>query len=284
MPCYTVADIPVLGPLLSAIPGVGGVNLTTPVTNAFINGLLSWREYEVYKDHRAKLNALATRNKEIARIAKGKNNEVEAKRASLYALLNTETPCTVCCDDVRLTVFSRMAEPFKAYRNQSEQLHYSQCGRKQDLLRKTLDAVPNAIAATAEAYNQEYKICEAVHQDYLRGITSSAYRGEVPNPAVLSELARNTADNLNDSSQLFSQFLNETTRSIGVQIANNTRISQATDVGLQSTAQSRPDLFNLQTQNPQQQPLFVQQQQPFQVTQPLSIYGDNNGSTQSNSP
>lgn len=283
MPCYTVNDIPVLGPLLALIPGVGGTNLTTPITNAFVNGLLSWREYEVYKDHRDKLNALAERNKVIARQAKAKNNEVEAKRAELYELLNAETPCEICCDDVRLSALNAMSRPFKDYRNRSEQLHYSQCGRKASMLRETLDMIPDAIASTAEKAHQELVICESIHQDYLRGVTSSAYRGEVPSPAILAELARNAADNLNDSSQLFSQFLNESTRSIGVQLANNSRISQAVDVGLQSSQRNDPNLFNLETQNPQQQPLFVQQQ-PFQVTQPLSIYGDTNGSNQSNSP
>lgn len=285
MPCYTIGDLPVvgavLGPLIDlVIPGASGTPITTPLANAFINGLLSWRELETYKDHRAKLNALAERNKELARIAKAKNNEVEAKRTELYDLLNEETECVECCEDVRLTVFETMSNPFKQHRDRAEQLHYSQCARKDDSLRNVLDMIPQAIANTASAYNNEYGICESIHQDYLRGITSSAYRGEVPNPAILAELARNTADNLNDSSQLFSQFLNETNRSIGVQIANNRQISQPSSVGLQSK-QSNSELFNLVNQNPQQQPIFIQQQQqqPLQPIQGLTIYGDNNGST-----
>ena len=268
MPCYTVGQIPIIGPALALIPGVGNTPISSPMTNAFINGLLAWREYEVYKDHRDKLNALATRNKELARIAKGKNNEVEAKRTLLYDQLNEEPTCEPCCDDVKLTVFSTMAQSFKAYHRQSEQLHYSQCGAKQTLLRATLDDLPRAIANTASAYNQEYKICESTRQDYLRGVTTSAYRGDVPSPAILSELARNAADNLNDSSDLFSQFLSETTRSIGYEIGTRANIRENTSaIGLGNNPFVNGDVFNPSGQ----QPVLNQPVQPFTVPQPTQL-------------
>ena len=267
MPCFSLPNIqfPLLPP----------IQLTIPLINAAVNAWASYEELQIYKDHRAKLNALAVRNMEIGRVAKAKNNEVEAKRALLYEQLCEEPQCEPCCDDIKYGVFTAMAVPMKRYQQRTEGLHYSQCGLKQSLLRDTLDELPRAIANTASAYNQEYRLCESVRQDYLRGVTSSAYRGEVPNPAILNELARNAADNLNDSSDLFSQFLSETTRSIGYEIGTRANFREATSaVGLGNNQFINGDVFNPQ-QNNFNQNQFAPPIQPFTIPQPISLGDDN---------
>lgn len=276
MPCFTLPNIQF--PLLPAI------QITIPLINAAINAWASYEELQIYKDHRSKLNALSDRNMTIGRQAKAKNNEVEAKRAALYARLCEQPQCEPCCDDVKLSVFSAMGNVFKRYQNQSEQLHHSQCGMKETLIRSALDELPKAISNTAAVYNQEYNFCESVRQDYLRGVTSSAYRGEVPSPGVLSAIAQSNAENLNDSSILFSQFFSETTRSIGLEIGRrnieerNSRNNFS--VGLQSNQLNSP-VTN-------QQPAVLQQTPAFGVgietirtdflgSPPPSSFGGNNG-------
>lgn len=273
MACFTLPNIQF--PLLPAI------QLTIPLINAAVNAWASYEELQIYKDHRSKLDALSDRNMVIGRQAKAKNNEVEAKRELLYAKLNEEPECEPCCTDVKLSVFSAIGPAFKRYQVQAEQLHFSQCGMKETLLRSALDELPKAISNAAIVYNEEYSFCESLKQDYLRGVTSSAYRGEAPNPSVLSTIAQSNAENLNDSSILFSQFFNETTRNIGLELGRRSieeRNSRNNfPVGLQSN-----ELIN---QVNTQQTIVQQQQTPtfdvglntsqFLGSPPQSSFGGN---------
>ena len=268
MPCFDLADIPVLGPLL---PPVVTGNITIPMIGAMINAYASYLELDLFKEHKGYLDFLTDENMDIGRSLKAKGKEVEELREQLNELTNVEPECEPCCDDAKLSVYRALSSNFKQYQRDSEQLHHSQVGISQLFQQRALDSIPQAIATVAESYQYEYDICDAIGQDYLRTVTTSAYRGEAPNPNILAGVASTRADSLNDSSALFSNFLSTAFRGIGRELETNRiaerQVDDATQVGLRNT------FDNNRTIPLDTRPTYIENYTP---SAPVSVFGDSN--------
>ena len=256
------------------IPGFG-ISITVPVLNAAINALLAYNEYTIYADHRDRLDKLTDRNMKLAHIVEDANDKLLELRDEAYEKMQEEIECEPCCNQMDSIVFRNMANPMNTYANAVDNLHYSQIGSRGAFMRNVLKNLPVAIESASDFVNREEMTCQRIKQNQQSAQISSGYRGELPSPSILADVAQTNATALNTSSIILSQFIDESMRSIGVQMAyNKQRQEPEFKVGRNYTSNqnSVENRFNPTV------PVTSQYNAPALAYTPVSAYGvPNNG-------
>lgn len=249
--------------------GLLPINVTVPLMNAAINALLAYNEYEIYSDHRDRLDVLTDANMKLATDIDDANKKLWDLRDELYELSDkNEIECEPCCEDAMYEVFSRNTQAMQTYQRLSESLHYSQLGARASFMVQALSGLPTTFESAASRLHNEANLCASFKEDHIRGVTSSGFRGEMPSSAILAQVAQTNADTMNDSAIFMSHFINEAFQSIGQQIGYNRRQKVGTfDVG------GNPQTMDAQVG----QGVLPNQQSSLQYNSPVSVYNNNGG-------
>jgi len=266
--------------------------ITFPIMNAVLNAWLAYKEYELYKDHRDRLDKLTDRNMELAiKLFDAHKELVELRNELEVKIANEEEPdCEPCCDDFQGTVMAAMSGSLDAIPVAEERLHNEQIGMHEVVFLEAVKPLPQAMEAGTREIGRQMATCAGMKADWRRTQVSSGHRGEFPSASILANMAVDTASGLNTSSIILSHFINESMRSVGIAYGRY-RDTQQTQfqVGLKSTQDDNRFLNNQGA--PYGQPNYgigASQQQPqynsyFDPT--LSVYGNNNyGISQSGRP
>lgn len=250
--------------------GLLPINVTVPLMNAAINALLAYNEYEIYSDHRTRLDILTDKNMALATRIDDANKELWDLRDELYDLVDkNEVECEPCCGDAMYEVFSINARAMHTYQRLSESLHYSQLGARASFMVQALSGLPASFESAASQLHNQAALCANMKEDHVRGVTSSGFRGEMPSSAILAQVAQTNADTMNDSAMYMSHFINEAFQSIGQQLGYNRRQNNAGnfDVG------NNPRVIDTQVGSG----VLPAQQTQLQYNSPVSVYNNNGG-------
>ncbi len=262
-------------------------SVSVAVLNALLNAWLAYKEYELYKYHRKKLNELTERNMKLAHLLFDAHKELVELRNALEDKIGEEKEpeCEACCSDYIGVTFNAMSNTLNAIPMAEERLHDEQVGMHEVIFLEAMKDLPRATEAATREIGRQEALCDRMKADWRRTQVSSGHRGEFPSPSVLANIAIDTASGLNTSSIILSHFINESMRSVGIAYGRYRELHQPQfQVGLKSTLED--NRFGVGQGQPNYDIGVYQQPQYSSYFNPsISVYGNNNyGISQSGSP